>query len=104
MGSTLVRSHPSLASSTLQRAPSPPRPGYTQAKAATLPHIRSVSGRIIDNELEDVGVDEETELPTLNTHSGVVSTVSNSFSWATLARYQAEDSHRRPGKGGYFQR
>merc|ERR1719234_2494675 len=52
--STLVRSHPSLAS-TLPRPVSPPRPGYTQSRATTLPHIRSVSGRIIDNELEIVG-------------------------------------------------
>ena len=40
---TLGRSAPSLA--TL-RYSAPVRPGYTQTPASTLPHIRSVSGRV----------------------------------------------------------
>jgi len=99
--STLVRSHPSLAS-TLPRPASPPRPGYTQNRATTLPHIRSVSGRIIDNELEIAGGEEEP--PTPNTHSGVVSTVTNSFSWATLAKYQSEETNRKEGQSSFFRR
>ena len=40
---TLGRSAPSLA--TL-RYSAPVRPGYTQTQASTMPHIRSVSGRL----------------------------------------------------------
>ena len=48
---TLGRSAPSLA--TL-RYSAPVRPGYTQTPASTMPHIRSVSGRVqtrAENEL-----------------------------------------------------
>ena len=42
--------------------------------------------------LEVVGVEEEPLKP--NSHSGVVTTVSNSFSWASLARYQVAEDDR----------
>jgi len=102
-----ARSTSTLASGTLHRAITPPKPGYTQARASTLPHIRSVSGRIIDNELEMMAVDEQAdgdEGPVVSNHSGVVTTVNNSFSWATLARYQTDEVERRPGKSSYFKR
>jgi len=107
--STLVRSIPSLtregASSTI-RSTTPIKPGYTHSKSQTLPHIRSVSGRIISSELE-LGCETEPEdclSPVGNTHSGVVSTVSNSFSWATLARYQGETLKKDPVRHNFFKR
>lgn len=99
--STLARCPPSLGSSSLPRPSSPPRPGYTQ-RSTTLPHIRSVSGRVIDSLLEVVGVEEEPVKP--NSHSGLVTTVSNSFSWASLARYQVAEDDRKQAHSSYFAR
>jgi len=107
--STLVRSIPSLpretATSTI-RSSTPIKPGYTQGRSQTLPHIRSVSGRIISSELELGPEDEEdyNHTTTPNTHSGVVSTVNNSFSWATLARYQGETLKKDPVRNNFFKR
>jgi len=100
---TLGRSVPSLAhaaSGTL-RYSTPVRPGYTHA--STMPHIRSVSGRIISSEVD--GGDFE-EAPTFlgNSHSGIVSSVNNSFSWATLAKYQETSLNNSSSKNKFFSR
>jgi len=107
--STLIRSIPSLpresATNTI-RSGAPLRPGYTQGRSQTLPHIRSVSGRIISSELE-LGLDDTDECPlpvVPNTHSGVVSTVNNSFSWLTLAKYQGETLKKEPARHRFFKR
>lgn len=105
--STLIRSHPSLVTGTLHRPVTPPKPGYTQSRASTLPHIRSVSGRIIDQELELVTEDVDhdgDEGSVSNPHSGVITTVSNSFSWATLAKFQTDEADRKIRKNTYFKR
>jgi len=103
--STLVRSHPSLTA-TFPRSSSPLRPGYTHGRPYTLPHIRSVSGRIIDGGLEgEEGEEPMANMEALpNQHSGVVSTVSNTFSWAALARYQTEETNRKEGRSSHFHR
>lgn len=108
--SSLGRSVPSLSqASNFYRSGTTPRPGYTQTyRSQTLPQIRSVSGRIIDAELEvtpDTFDQIEGEaLPVPNPHSGVVNSVNNSFSWLTLARYQGETLKRPPTKSSYFSR
>jgi len=107
--STLVRSIPYLpregGTGTI-RSSTPIKPGYTHSKSQTLPHIRSVSGRIISSELE-LGLDDPDDCyspAVANTHSGVVSTVNNSFSWATLARYQGETLKKDPVRHTFFKR
>jgi len=107
--STLVRSIPSMpreAGTATMRSSTPLRPGYTQGRAHTLPHIRSVSGRIISSELE-LGADDSDDYPppvVPNTHSGVVRTVNNSFSWLTLAKYQGETLRKEPVRNRFFTR
>jgi len=107
--STLVRSIPSLpreTSTSVITSSTPIKPGYTHSKSQTLPHIRSVSGRIISSELE-LGLEDGDECasPVVhNAHSGVVSTVNNSFSWATLARYQGETMKKDPVRHNFFKR
>lgn len=102
--STLVRSVPSLPGAGTLRHSTPVRPGYTHA--STMPHIRSVSGRIIAYEADvDQQVNEGTKGVVGNSHSGVVSTVSNSFSWATLARFQEDTSNKNTSSTNkFFQR
>ena len=123
--STLVRSIPSLpreSGTGTIRSSTPLRPGYTQGRAHTLPHIRSVSGklrrtkpskflfvslgRIISSELE-LGLEDQDDClsPVVpNTHSGVVSTVNNSFSWLTLAKYQGDTLQKDPTRNNFFKR
>jgi len=107
--STLVRSIPSLpreSGTGTIRSSTPLRPGYTQGRAHTLPHIRSVSGRIISSELE-LGLEDQDDClsPVVpNTHSGVVSTVNNSFSWLTLAKYQGDTLQKDPMRNNFFKR
>lgn len=107
--STLVRSIPSLpreGGTATIRSSTPIKPGYTQGRSQTLPHIRSVSGRIISSELE-LGLEDPDNYPSQlvpNTHSGVVSTVNNSFSWATLAKYQGETMEKDPVRHNFFTR
>jgi len=107
--STLVRSIPSLpreTSTSVITSSTPIKPGYTHSKSQTLPHIRSVSGRIISSELE-LGLEDGDECSSPvahNTHSGVVSTVNNSFSWATLARYQGDTIKKDPVRHNFFKR
>ena len=63
-------------------------------------------GRIIAYEADvDQQVDEGTKGVVGNSHSGVVSTVSNSFSWATLARFQEDTSNKNTSSTNkFFQR
>eukprot|EP00092_Neocalanus_flemingeri_P088575 GFUD01111932.1.p1 GENE.GFUD01111932.1~~GFUD01111932.1.p1 ORF type:complete len:418 (+),score=120.36 GFUD01111932.1:59-1312(+) len=106
---TLVRSIPSLpreVGTGTVRSSTPLRPGYTQGKSHTLPHIRSVSGRIISSELE-LGCEDPNDCPppvVPNSHSGVVQTVNNSFSWLTLAKYQGETLKKDPVRNRFFKR
>lgn len=82
------------------------KPGYTQAKATTLPHIRSVSGRIVDDQLElradgDLEDDLEAEQQS-NPHNSILYTANNNFSWLTLAKYQTEDTLKKEVRTKYF--
>jgi len=68
-----------------------------------MPHIRSVSGRIIAYEADEF--DDGAQGNVGNSHSGVVSTVSNSFSWATLARFQGDTINKNANlTNKFFQR
>jgi len=102
--STLVRSVPSLAHATSGtiRFSTPVRPGYTHA--STMPHIRSVSGRIISSEVDGGESFDEGPVFVGNSHSGVVSSVNNSFSWATLAKYQETSLNNASSKNMFFSR
>jgi len=86
------------------RYSTPVRPGYTHA--STMPHIRSVSGRIITYESEGGHEwDDDTQGVVGNSHSGVVSSVNNSFSWATLARFQEDTINKSSSSTNkFFQR
>merc|ERR1711974_459984 len=76
------------------------RPGYTQM--STLPHIRSVSGRILSTEGRQEEEEEEEESLVVNPHSGVVSSVNNSFSWHTLAKYQEQTLNESTNRNTFF--
>ena len=39
-----------------------------------------------------------------NSHSGIVSSVNNSFSWATLAKYQEDTLNKSNTKNKFFAR
>ncbi|XP_023321737.1 uncharacterized protein LOC111696374 [Eurytemora carolleeae] len=95
------------------------KPGYTHLKSNTMPHIRSVSGRILDDEVDPgLGYDPAaTSTPTpgdqptqpgtlrhgpVNTHSGVLYTTNNNFSWLTLAKFHNEDTLRRSTTTKFF--
>jgi len=114
---TLSRGPPARSSSSLRRSVpslyrscvSVPRPGYTQTfRSQTLPQIRSVSGRIVNSELEmtvDTVDNSEFEAPpSPNPHSGVVNSVDNSFSWLTLAKYHGDSMQRPAVRSSYFSR
>lgn len=94
----LGRSVPSLHSTLI-------RPGYTHlTHINTLPHIRTVSGRILSpdcgGEVEEGG----GPTTTVNSHSGVVSSVNNSFSWHSLAKYQEETLNKPASKRTFFKK
>jgi len=104
-----VNSAPPPYTPTLPRAV---KPGYTQFKSSTMPHIRSVSGRILNDEL-DIGsltLPMATSTPTpgeaslTHQHSGVLYTTNNNFSWLTLAKFQNEDTLRRNTSTRFFKR
>lgn len=105
--SSLGRSSATL-NNMVYRSGTIPRPGYTQtARSQTLPHIKSVSGRIVPVDEFEVKPDcDEVEMePVYNQHSGVVTTVNNNFSWKTIARFHGEDSLKRdPVRSHYFHR
>ena len=63
-------------------------------------------GRIIAYEADvDQQIDDGTQGVVGNSHSGVVSTVSNSFSWATLARFQEDTINKNTSSTNkFFQR
>ena len=68
--------------------------------------IENVSGRIITYEADgDNEFDYGAQGNVGNSHSGVVSTVSNSFSWATLARFQEDTINKNTSAANkFFQR
>jgi len=108
------------------------RPGYSNQpfKASTMPHIRSVSGRILDDELEmSTGyAPAATSTPTPgassgystmpagssfyglqqevagNNHSGILYSTNNNFSWLTLAHFQNQDTLRKSTSNKFFKR